>query len=311
MKQNRIIVIQGLLETLYTWRPHREHGWLSIHSAGVMLGVISMVFLFSGCEDDMKECYKKAMDAYREEDYQTAVLRFEDILMKYPEHNLTRKVRYELGNLYFYKLKQPEQAVKHLQELYAQAETGTYAMEALKLLGSIYEETQNDCLQSVDVYRHLLNEFSLNDVEAGQYQYTIAECYFKLGEYDMARKEYQTLVERYPNSSSRLRAEFRIANSYALQEEWETAIALHEQLAQVEQLPEQLIVDNNMELAFCYIHEEQFENALKIYEGLQIVDSDAVVIDKSVLGRKIERVKELIEEGRKGPSDVEWKRKKK
>ena len=83
----------------------------------------------------MKDLYQKAMKAYQKEDYQKAVELFERILQKYPDHNLSRKARYELGKIYLYKLKQPHKALEHLQDLYAQSQPGKYSLEALKLIG--------------------------------------------------------------------------------------------------------------------------------------------------------------------------------
>lgn len=276
----------------------------------MLLVVVSCSFGFSGCEESLEELYKKAMKEYRAEHYQEAVQMFEEILQKYPEHNLTRKARYELGNIYFYKLKQPQKALKHLQDLYAQSsQTGKYSLEALKLIGYIYDQSLNDCLKGVEVYRILLRDYA-SDIDAGKYQYGIAECYFKLHDYDLAKQEYQMLIEQYPSSQYVPRSKFQISNAHALQEEWDIAIELHEELLLSEDLSEQLIVDSKLELAFCYEHEERYEEALKLYQELQEIDPNTIVIDTGLLARKIERVKELIKQSKQGPSEVEWKRKK-
>ena len=55
--------------------------------------------------------YKKAMSFYESGRYLKAVQVFELLLDHYPEHSLSHKARYQLGNIYFYKLNQPEQAL--------------------------------------------------------------------------------------------------------------------------------------------------------------------------------------------------------
>ena len=278
----------------------------------LFLLVLGLSVLVTSCKDDMKALYQKAMTAYQNEEYQKAVELFERILEEYPDHSLSRKARYELGKIYLYRLKQPRKALKHLQDLYAQSEPGKYSLEALKLIGHIYETSLNSCLDGIEAYRLLISDYGSNpDVNAAEYQFTIAECYFKLNDYQLAMDEYKTLVEQYPESRYLPHAKFQIANSYTLLEDWDQAIALHEELLASDALPEQLSADNKLELAFCYEHNERFEEALQLYEELLAVDSENVVIDLSLVDRRISRAKEAIEENNKGPGKVDWSRKKK
>ncbi len=266
--------------------------------------------LVSACKDDMKALYQKAMTAYQNEEYQKAVELFERILEEYPDHSLSRKARYELGKIFLYKLKQPRRSLKHLQDLYAQSQPGKYSLEALRLIGHIYETSLNSCLECIEAYRLLIKDYGSNsDVDAAKYQFAIAECYFKLSDYQSAMSEYKVLLEQYPESSYFPYAKFQVANSFALLENWDGAIALHEELLHSDALPEQLSVNNKLELAFCYEQNERFEEALKLYEELLAVDSENVVIDLSLVDRKITRSKEAIEESKKGPDKVKWKRK--
>ena len=271
--------------------------------------VLFLILMLPGYKEDMRDLYEKAMEAYRAEDYEKATELFEVILQKYPTHDLSRKARYELGNIYFYKLKQPHKALKHLQDLYAQSQPGKYSFEALKLIGYIYDKSLNDCLKGVDVYRMLLRDYP-SEIDPGEYQQSIAECYFKLHDYDQACLEYETLLEQYPDSPYVPRSKFQIANSYALREKWEQAISLYEELLLSDSLSEQLLIETKIELAFCYEHQQQFEDALELYVELQEIVSHTTVIDSDVLMRKIERVQESIAESKKGPSEVDWSRKK-
>ncbi len=274
----------------------------------ILTFVVGLSSGLSGCKDDMKDLYQKAMNAYQAEDYQKAVELFEKILAKYPDHSLSRKARYELGNIYLYKLKQPQAALKHLQDLYAQSQPGKYSLESLKLIGYIYDKSLNDCPKGIDVYRRLIQKYA-SEVDAAAYQLAIGECYFKLHEYEQAMQEYQTVVDEYSDSPHVFRATFQFANSLALLENWEQAAALHEELLSSETLPEQLAVDIKLELAFCYEQQERFEDALHLYQELQEVDPNSIVIDMALLDRKIERVQESIAGSKKGPAKVDWKRK--
>lgn len=273
----------------------------------MVLAVSCSALILSGCKKSSRDVYQKAMAAYRSENYQQAAELFEIILSKYPEHNLTWNAHYQLGELYFYKLRQPETALKHLQDL-AQSQHGKYSLQALDLMGIIYE-SMNNCLLSVEVYRTLIEQYT-SEVEVGQYLAKIGECYFKRGDYAQAVVEYETLIAEYPESPQAPRAKFQIANSYALQEDWETAITLYEGLLlQTDQFPEQLIVDIKTELAFCYENQERLEEALALYKELMKVNPKVVLIDQDLLLRRIERVKLQIEDANREPAEVDWQRK--
>ncbi len=274
----------------------------------LILLLVALVYGASGCKEDMKDLYQKAMKAYQAEDYRKASELFERILKKYPDHSLCRKAHLKLGNIYLYKLKQPEKALKHLQHLYANSQPGTYSMEALKLIGHIYDMSLNNCPKGIEAYRLLIQEYAA-DIDAAEYQLAIAECYFKLHDYEQAMTEYQLLVDQYPESAQSPRARFQIANSYALQEEWETSVALQEELLNSDDLSEQLRADIKLELAFGYEQIDRFEDALALYDELLDVDPNVVTIDLALLERKITRVQEAIKESKKGPAKVEWKRK--
>ena len=285
----------------------KQHSFVRV----LFLLLLGLSLCVSSCKDDMKALYQKAMTAYQNEEYQKSVELFERILEEYPDHNLSRKARYELGKIYLYKLKQPQKALKHFQDLYAQSQPGKYSLEALKSIAHIYETSLHNCLEGIEAYRLLIKDYGSNpDVEPAEYQFAIAECYFKLNEYQLALDEYQILENQYPESSYLSHAKFQIANIYTLLEEWEQAIALHEELLLSNSLPEQLSADNRLELAFCYEENERFEEALMLYEELLAIDSGNVVIDLNLVERKLTRAKEAIETSKKGPGKVDWKRKK-
>ena len=271
--------------------------------------VIVVSVLVAGCKEDVKDLYQTGMKAYQAEKYQKAADTFEALLKKYPDQNVTRKVRYELGNLYFYKLQQPELALKHLQILYAQSQQpGKYGQEALMLMGTIYDKSLNDCPQAIKVYQELVTNYAMS-IPLDEYTYNIAECYFKLHEYEQAMSAYQRIVTEHSASPLRPRANFQLANSFALLEQWEQAIGGYEDLLDAnETLAEQLRVEISLELAFCYEHQEQYKQALALYQKLQALDPKAGLLDPALLERKIERVQNAITASQKEPGEVNWKR---
>jgi tetratricopeptide (TPR) repeat protein len=271
----------------------------------ILLIVHSILFLVAGCKKNPEDIYKKAMELYQAGKYQKAVQAFEQILTSSPEHSLTLKARYQLGNIYLYKLSQPEKALKYAQELYAQAPQGKYSISALELIGYIYDKSLNRCLEGVEAYRELIRDYP-SEIEAGKYQLAIAECYFRLSNYEQAIAEYEVLVEQYSDTGDVARAQFQIASSYALTEAYDKAIERYETLLQSDTLSKQNVADTKLELAYCYTQNEQFTEALERYEELLKLESASVSIDSELIMRKREQVLKRIEESNRKPGKVKW-----
>jgi len=281
----------------------------SLTGLKILLVVYSVLFSIWGCgEKSSEDLYKKAMALYEAGKYAKAVKVFELLLAQYPEHSLARKVRYQLGEIYFYKLNQPPIALKYLQELYAQSPQGKYSMNALQLIGAI-DESLNKYADAIEVYRKLLREYAA-EIEAAKYQLAIAEGYFKFNNYQQAIAEYETLIKQYPNSPYVARANFQIANSYALTEAYDKAIEHYEALLQAGSVSEQLAADIKLELAYCYGQKEQFPKALDLYEGLLKVNAKDVSLDKELILKKREQILKRLEESAREPGEVQWKREK-
>jgi len=278
-----------------------------LYRSGVFLLLSALAVFLLGCDKSAEDMYKKAMEFYQTGRYQKAVQLFEAILTTYPEHNLTQSSRYQLGKIYLYKLNQPQKGLKHLQELYAQAPQGRYAMNALERIGYIYDVSLNRCLDGLEAYRRLIQEYA-SGIEVSKYQLAIGECYFSLGDYAQAITEYEVLRDHYSGGEYFKRANFQIANSYALTENYPKAIELYKELLLSETLSDQFVVNVKLELAYCYKQTGEFQKALDLYEELLEVDTRQVALDSDLIARKRERILERIIQNNRKPREVNWKR---
>lgn len=278
----------------------------------LLLGISSVLLCLTGCENTCEDVYKKATSLYQAGKYQKAVHLFEMLLTRYPDHSLARRAHYQLGNIYFYKLNQPERALEYAEKLYAQSPPqGKYSMKALQLIGYIYDTSLNRCLNGAEAYRILIQDYS-SAIDTGKYQLAIADCHFRLQNYAQAITEYDQLIQNYPASEHKVRAQFQIANSYALTEACDKAIEIYETLLQTEEaLSQQFVVDIKLELAYCYGQQEQYSKAVELYEELEQLDVRAGVLDSELIARKKEHTLQRLAEANRKPGEVVWTRRKK
>lgn len=86
-----------------------------------------------------------------------------------------------------------------------------------------------------DILRNWLVKFSeakdLEDSTKASVQLLLAKNYFKSQRYDVARGEYTTVMNRYPNTSEATEAEFGIGESFMAQKVYDQAEAVFEKLA--------------------------------------------------------------------------------
>lgn len=71
----------------------------------------------------------------------------------------------------------------------------------------------------------------VDDASKARVQLLIAKNYFKAQRYDLARNEYTTVVNRYPNSPQSIEAEFGIGETYLAQKVFDQAELVFERLA--------------------------------------------------------------------------------
>ena len=76
----------------------------------------------------------------------------------------------------------------------------------------------------------------LTDSEKAAFQLLLAQNYFKAQRYDVARAEFTTLINRYPETSQAVEAEFGIGETYMAQKVYDQAELVFEKLANSQEL---------------------------------------------------------------------------
>ena len=87
-------------------------------------------------------------------------------------------------------------------------------VQARKQVAVLYKYRLNDCGQAIAVYQKVLDQ---PDPENDQLQYEVADCYFRLNNFDQARIEFDSLTKSYPQSLLIAEVQYRIAMTYALE----------------------------------------------------------------------------------------------
>lgn len=163
-------------------------------------------------------------------------------------------------------------------------------VQARKQVAVLYKYRLNDCGQAIAVYQKVLDQ---PDPENDQLQYEVADCYFRLNNFDQARIEFDSLTKSYPQSLLIAEVQYRIAMTYALEGKLPEAAGAYRLV--VERWSESpYALEASFGLATVLEEQEELLEALKILESLA-----GIYPKQDILERKTAQVRERIEKKKK------------
>ena len=154
----------------------------------------------------------------------------------------------------------------------------------------VYKYRLNDCSQAIAVYQKVLDQ---SGSDHDQLQYEVADCYFRLNNFEQARIEFESLLKNYPESGLIAEVQYRIAVTYALEGQLpEAAGAYRLVIERWKDSPYAL--EARFGLATVLEEQEKLVEALKILEDLA-----GIYPKQDILEHKTEQVRERIEKKKK------------
>jgi TolA-binding protein len=161
---------------------------------------------------------------------------------------------------------------------------------ARRQVATLFKYRLDDCGQAIAAYQKVLD---LPGPANDQLQYEVADCYFRLNNFEQARIEFETLLNNYPSSDLTAEILYRIAMTYALEGKLPDAVAAYRRV--VQDWPESpYAIEASFGLATVLEEQEELLEALKILEEL-----DGIYPKQDILKRKTEQVRERIEKKKK------------
>ncbi len=162
--------------------------------------------------------------------------------------------------------------------------------QARRQVANLYKYRLNDCGQAIAVYQKVLDEPAS---DRDQLQYEIADCYFRLNNFEQARIEFESLLKNFPDSGLLAEVEYRIAVTYALEGKLPEAAGAY-RLVMERWQGSPYALESGFGLATVLEEEEKLVEALKILEGLA-----GIYPKQDILERKMAQVRERIEKKKK------------
>jgi len=161
---------------------------------------------------------------------------------------------------------------------------------AIRQVAELYKYRLNDCGQAIAAYQKVLDQ-PVEDSD--ELQYEVADCYFRLNNFEQARIEFEGLLKNYPDSKLFAEVQYRIAVTYALESKLPEAAGAYRLM--IERWPDSpYALEAKFGLATVLEEQEKLLEALDILEGLA-----GIYPKQDILERKTEQVRERIEKKKK------------
>jgi len=161
---------------------------------------------------------------------------------------------------------------------------------ARRQVAMLFKYRLDDCGQAIAAYQKVLD---LPGPDNDQLQYEVADCYFRLNNFEQARIEFENLLSNGPYTELAAEVRYRIAMTYALEGKLPDAAAAYRLV--IQDWPDSpYAVEARFGLAKVLEEQEELLEALKILEELA-----GIYPKQDILKRKTDQVRERIEKKKK------------
>lgn len=261
--------------------------------------LLGLVLLFSGLAfylarfDRVLEAdYTEAEQLMASGNYEEALAGFESIYRRHPSFRLAPQALFqsaEVLNLYLRRYQEALLAYLLVEKDFPENEL---AHKAQHQVAEIYKNRLRDYRQAILVYQKMLTTAG---AEGDHIQYEVADCYFRLEEYPRARTEFETLVNRYPESELLPEVRYRIGVCLSLEGDLGRAAKVFREIG--ETWPGSgYALEARFSLASVLEEREELQAALQILESLRghYPQADALERKLELLRRRISQKKRGI-----------------
>jgi TolA-binding protein len=259
--------------------------------------LLVLVLLFAGggfylynLDRLLKNDFQKGQDLVARGKYQRAVGTYRAIHDRHPDHPLAPRALFEAGQVLDLYLKNYPEALFTFLLVEKDYPDSAQARQAQRQLAEIYKYRLRDYPEAVVAYQRILDG---GVADGDRIQYEIADAYFRLGNFEQARIEFEGLLKNWPDSALASEVRYRIAATYALDGDLSAAEKAYRGFLQ-DRPDDPFAPEAAFGLAEVLEQKDELVAALKILEGLEGRYSSP-----EVLAKKIDQIKDRISKKKK------------
>jgi len=267
-------------------------------TARASIAVVFMLLLFAvgattGCHRDIERSLGRAVEAWDSGDYNLAAEEYERYLSQRPSSEKAPEARFQLANIYYFKLRRYDQARDHYYAFLEQNPSHSNSQIARERLAEVLGEMGRS-YEAIEEYENLTPRDSS---ERRRIRLRIADLYFSQRNYSQALTEYEKVIEQVAYDELSEQAYLREASIYHIERgQYQQALPVYQQLASMSGDPK-VRIRAMYGLGECYAALYQFDEAIKT---LRAIKDDAEQADVSRRVVELEQQKRDASQARSG-----------
>jgi len=252
-----------------------------------------LALMASACHRSADQSLTRAVEAWDSGDYKSSAEEYERYLYQSPTGEKSPEARFQLANIYYFKLKRYDQARAHYTAFLEQNPSHPNAQLARERLAEVLGEMGRS-YEAIAEYENL-NPQDSN--ERRRIRLRIADLYFAQRNYSQALTEYEKVVEQVPYDELSEQAYLREASVYHLERgQYQQALPVYQKLASMSS-DGKVRVRAAYGLADCYGGLYQFDDAIKT---LRAIKDEAEQTDVTRRVAELEQQKREAAQARSG-----------
>lgn len=217
------------------------------------------VVLAVGCSRDVEQSRRRAVEAWDSGDYKLAAEEYERYLEKDPEGEKAAEARFQLANIYYFKLQRYDQARANYTAFLERNHAHANAQLARERLAEVLGEMGRS-YEAIAEYENLNPQ---SPDERRRIRLRIADLYFAQRNYSQALTEYEKVIEKVAYDELSEQAYLREASIYHIERgQYQQALPVYQMLATASS-DAGVRVRALYGLADCYGGLYQFDEAIK------------------------------------------------
>lgn len=212
-----------------------------------------------GCRRDAEQSLTRAVEAWDSGDYKLAVEEYERYLYQRPTGDKALEARFQLANIYYFKLQRYDQARINYVAFIEQNPSNSKTPLARERLAEVLAEMGRS-FEAIAEYENL------NPQDAGErrrIRLRIADLYFAQRNYSQALTEYEKVIEKVPYDELSEQAYLREASVYHIERsQYLQALPVYDKLTSMSAEPK-VRLRAAYGTAECYAGLYRFDEAIK------------------------------------------------
>ncbi|MFY9556692.1 MAG: tetratricopeptide repeat protein [Blastocatellia bacterium] len=217
------------------------------------------------CHRDAAQSLTRAVEAWDSENYKLAAEEYERYLYQYPTSEKASEARFELANIYYFKLRRYDRAVSHYAAFLEQNPSHQKAQTARERLAEVLGEMGRS-------YEAIAEYENLNPRDSGErrrIRLRIADLYFAQRNYSQALTEYEKVIEKVAYDELSEQAYLREASIYHIERgQYQQALPVYQKLASMSG-DGKVRLRAAYGLGDCYAGLFQFDDAIRTLRGIK------------------------------------------